>query len=49
MGGVLVFYSLADPRVLEILRLAREVCTGQLARAEEVLAGARRRVERGQS
>ena len=40
--GTRTFYSLADPRVLEILRLAREVCIGHLSRAEKVLAEARR-------
>jgi len=39
--GTRTFYSVADPRVLEILRLAREVCMGQLARAERLLAEVR--------
>lgn len=43
--GTRMFYSLADPRVLEILRLAREVCIGHLSRAEKVLAEARRTVD----
>lgn len=43
--GTRMFYSLADPRVLEILRLAREVCLGHLSRAEKLLAEARRHVD----
>lgn len=39
--GTRIFYSLVDPRVLEILRLSEEVTLGHLARAERLLAEAR--------
>lgn len=44
--GTRILYSLADSRVLEILRLAREVSIGHLARAEKVLAEVRRHIDR---
>ncbi|MEW6399852.1 MAG: metalloregulator ArsR/SmtB family transcription factor, partial [Bacillota bacterium] len=39
--GTRIFYSLVDPRVRDILRLAEEVTMGHLARAERMLAEAR--------
>lgn len=39
--GTRIFYSLVDPRVLDVLRLAEEITLGHLARAEHLLAEAR--------